>query len=214
MAVRGVLWYQGESNVGDGAAYLSMTKALARSFRKTFGASRLPLFFAQLAPWKYGSDEALFRFWETQKAAAGLPGMAMAGTADIGDLVDIHPTRKKPLGDRFARIALRRVYGMADVADEGPSLTGSSFRPGGARLTFRAAGGALRTSDGLDPRGFELAGDNGGFMPARAKIDGDSVVLTWDGQAKPHRARYCRKLEMTPTLTDASGIPALPFGPF
>ncbi len=213
MAFRGVIWYQGESNWDDGEAYVGMTRALLRSFRKTFESPRLPLYFVQIAPWKYGDDAKLFDFWEAQAAAARIPGTAMASTMDVGDLVDIHPLRKEPVGERLARIALRRTYGRKGVLDRGPRLRRITLAKDGARLEFDCAPGGLRTADGNPPAGFELAGPDGAFKPAAARIEGNSVVLTRDG-GRPEHARHCRRLELVPTLTDASGIPAAPFGPY
>jgi sialate O-acetylesterase len=215
MALRGVLWYQGESNVGDGMAYKGMMAALAASFRSVFDNRRLPLYFTQIAPWRYGKDSDLFELWEAQKAASRYPGMGMAVTADLGDLEDIHPRRKRLVGERLASIALRRSYGKDGILDCGPSLRSMAFREGGAVLEFRCAPGGLRlTRGGSAPTGFELAGTTRTFTPAQARIEGDRVILSWEGPGRPSHVRYCRSMTAVPDLSDASGIPTLPFGPW
>jgi sialate O-acetylesterase len=211
-ALRGVLWYQGESDVGDAEPYPAKLAALTAGFRCSFDAPDLPLYFAQIAPFSYGPDADLLAFWEAQYAAASAPGSGMITTVDLGDLADIHPLRKGPVGERFAGLALARTYGRADIPAGGPQLGAVSFGPHGATLGYATFGdGGLTTLDGRDPAGFELAGADGVFHPAEAGIAGGAVVLRCAAVAAPRQVRHCWRVGAEPNLSDASAIPALPF---
>ncbi|HYF63659.1 MAG TPA: sialate O-acetylesterase [Herpetosiphonaceae bacterium] len=209
-ALRGVLWYQGESDVADPAPYPAKMDALARGFRHAFADDDLPLYFAQVAPYRYGPDADLLEFWEAQYAAADAPGCGMVATVDLGDLNDIHPLDKRPVGERLAGLALARAYGLADIPSGGPRLGSVAFGPFGAVVGYEAFG-ELATLDGGAPLGFELAGADGVFHPAAAAIDGGAVVLRCAAVAEPRHIRHCWRVGRCPNLSDGSAIPALPF---
>jgi sialate O-acetylesterase len=211
-ALRGVLWYQGESDVVDPAPYPAKLAALVAGLRRSFDDPDLPLYLAQIAPCTYGPGEDLLAFWEAQYAAASAPGSGMITTVDLGDMADIHPLRKRPVGERFAALALARTYGRRDIPAGGPALSAVSFGPHGATLAYATFGdGGLTTLDGRDPAGFELAGADGVFHPAEAAIAGGAVVLRCAAVAAPRQVRHCWRVGATPNLSDASAIPALPF---
>ncbi|KAB8140607.1 sialate O-acetylesterase [Chloroflexia bacterium SDU3-3] len=212
-AVRGVLWYQGESDVGLADTYELKMRALIAGFRHSFGSQRTPVYFAQIAPWAYdGNSWQLLELWQAQYAAARAPLSGIVTTVDVGDMDDIHPTNKRPVGERFAALALAKTYGRADVPAGGPELRSVRFRRGGAVLRFSTFQGAgLRTADGAAPLGFELAGADGVFHPAQGALEGETVVLSCLDLALPSRVRHAWQVGVTPNLTDESGVPALPF---
>jgi sialate O-acetylesterase len=206
--VKGVVWYQGESNVGDGAAYAEKLRALIASYRRTFANPDLPFFYAQIAPWgSYGGS--LPALWAAQESALKIKGTGMAVTVDVGDPGDIHPKNKRPVADRLAFLALKYVYGMK--APESPYV--SSFEASGKGLTLALAetDGGLKTSDGKPVRGFRLSADGSAFYPAQAAIEGDRVLLTCPQLDKPTAADYAWQDVPDGNLVGGSGLPARPW---
>src|SRR5262249_23645250 len=113
-ALRGWLWYQGESNRGEGMYYTACKKALIESWRKIWGD--FPFLFVQLAPFYYDKNEtALPEIWEAQTATLAVPNTGMAVTTDIATIKDIHPPNKQDVGKRLALWALANTYGKKDV---------------------------------------------------------------------------------------------------
>ena len=123
VALRGIIWYQGESNMSQGMAYHDKTERLVKGWRKTFGQDDLPFLFVQIAPYsKYNAS--LPDFWEAQTASLKIPHTGMAVVTDLVDNVtDIHPTNKVDVGNRLALWALARTYGKKDLVYSGPSTS-------------------------------------------------------------------------------------------
>lgn len=207
LAIRGVLWYQGETDVGTGALYTARMNTLIAAFRRFFGRGELPFFFVQIAPWEgYGGD-SLPNLWAAQEAVLATPGTGMALTVDVGDLQNIHPANKRPVGERLALQALSQVYGRNVVAD-GPVVVGWSQGREGVLVSWKASG-PLATSDGAPPQGFEVKGSDGLWRPAEAKLTSAGVVLL--GVSKVQGVRYAWSSTPMVNLTDDSGLPARPF---
>ncbi len=220
-ALRGVLWYQGESDVGKGAIYTKEMEALFAAMRRLFRNPSLAFYFAQIAPWTYGDGAAgrsLPGLWKAQYAALSMPNAAMALTVDLGDAGDIHPRRKIPVGERLALFALRDVYGKA-VDAEGPVFAGARAEEGGKRIvvSFACAEGGLRIADGADGlRGFLVAGADGAFVSAEARIgpmEGKlaTVVLEPPRPVAAGTIRYAWANVPEAGLADSGGLPARPF---
>jgi len=135
----------------------------------------------------------------------------MAITMDIGDPADIHPTNKKDIGLRLARIALRNTYGRPDVADRGPSYV--SHAPDGNKVTIQFAhvDGGLAAQGGGEPLHFEVAGKDGVFQPAHAMIAGNTVIVSSDQVAAPVNVRYAWSDAAMTNLRSGAGLPAEPF---
>ena len=220
-ALRGVLWYQGESNLlkGDGPIYAHKFKALIESWRAAWGRP-LPFYFVQLPPLLYSArkdpphaptDEAFFR--EAQAAVLKLPDTGMVVTNDLGDLKNMHPPRKKEVGERLARWALARDYGRKTIEPSGPSYReGSIARVGGeAVLHFDHVGHGLCSSDGQPLTGFTAAGADGTFYPAKAEISGDAVVVTSPQVPAPEFVRFAWDEAASPSFFNKDGLPAVPF---
>ncbi len=211
--MRGAVWYQGESNHKDGAIYTDKMKALIGGWREAWNRKAFPFYFVQIAPYRYGNEHpsVLPAFWEAQtKVLDQVPFTAMAVTHDIATLDDIHPPNKQDVGDRLARIVLRRLHRRSGIEDRGPELA-SMWRQGSfLRLRFNAAIG-LKTRDRKPPSHFEIAADGTGFVPAKATIKGDTITLRADGVANPRAMRFGWHKLAQPNLVNHAGLPARPF---
>ncbi|MGM9489578.1 sialate O-acetylesterase [Ideonella sp. YS5] len=197
LSVRGVLWYQGETNAlgGRAAAYAEGFKQLIQGWRGQFADPKLPFFFVQLASWRpLAENQPDGNGWAelraSQAAALALPHTGMATAIDVGDAVDIHPRDKRTLGDRLAALALREL-GLRAAPATGPRLAGHQARSGEFELRFDTTVGGLRTARSGEPaRGFYVAGADRRWVPAQARIDGDRIVLSSPAVAAPVAARY------------------------
>ena len=171
----------------------------------------LPFYFVQIAPFAYDDDEdhRTARLRQAQEAALALPQTGMVVTLDCGDPADIHPVDKKPVGQRLARLALARHYGEA-VAFRGPRLTDLRALDGGRlQLLFDAGGSALVLAPGGE--GFEIAGEDGNYARAAAKVDGNCVELHAAPIERPVHVRYAWAASPPCSLHNADGLPTAPF---
>lgn len=209
--VRGILWYQGESNLNDGAVYRDKLKALISGWRKAWNQPQLPFYFAQITPLdeaNYGSY--LPPFWEMQNdVVTTLPQVAMIPTLDLNPNLKLHPDEKKPVGERFADMALNKVYGRPRPS-EAPMLRSFEATAGGMKIQFDHATG-LRTRDGGPVRGFEIAGRDLQYRPAQAQIQSESVLVSSPLVSQPYAVRYAWSHRYTSNLVNAAGLPAAPF---
>jgi sialate O-acetylesterase len=206
-AIRGVLWYQGESITAPRELFPLWNETLIRDWRALWGRE-LPFYFCQLAALENASNSPQVREWQTE--ALKLPNTAMAVTIDIGDPKNVHPKNKAPLGNRLARIALARNYGRK-IECSGPQCESAKAEGAALRLKFSHTGGGLVVKDG-PLKTFEVAGADGKFAAAEAAIDGDTVVLRSAEVAAPTAARYA----WSPypdgcNFYNAAGLPAAPF---
>src|SRR5947209_1336293 len=179
-AVRGAIWYQGESNAGRAYQYRALFPAMIRDWRSAWGAGDFPFYFVQLANWKARKTDSIDSEWAELREAQlmtlrTVPHTGMAVTVDIGNPDDIHPRNKLDVGLRLARWALADVYGQK-LEESGPLYDSNTTEGDKVRLRFRHAAG-LKTSDGGAPKGFFVAGDDRKFHPAEARIEGDAVVV-------------------------------------
>lgn len=211
--LRGFLWYQGESNVGEGLQYTLKMQALIHGWRLRFEAPQAPFLFVQLAPYNYGDNRqgALQELWIAQEETLKMPHTGMAATMDIGDPKDIHPRNKSEVGHRLARWALADTYGKADVAKSGPVFGGFEATGDRIRIRFSHTDGGLKTRDGAPPSHFEVASGDWIFHPATAEIDGEDVLLKSDAVPQPEMARFAWSQTAEPNLANGAGLPALPF---
>jgi sialate O-acetylesterase len=222
-ALRGFLWYQGESNLidlDDRATYADKMEALIRGWRAAWNDAGAAFYYVQIAPHLYHvlrrrwiiSPEALPEFWEAQAEALRVKNTGMAATVDlVDDLTDIHPRNKKDVGDRLVRLALKRTYGRNDIVDSGPALKSWEVRDGQAVLTFDHVAGGLKASDGKALSWFVIAGEDGRFYPADAKIEGAQVWVSSKRVARPAAVRMAWDEAARPNLVNSDGLPAWPF---
>lgn len=217
LRLRGVLWYQGESNVGRAARYVDAFPRLIADWRAHWQAPRLPFLYVQLSAFLplarntlEGSAWAELR--EAQRLALALPHTGMAVTIDVGDADDIHPRDKRSVGERLARLALRQVHGRPVVAS-GPVLRG--LRPiesGRLELRFDHQGTGLSVRGGGALHGFALAGADGRFVDAHATVVGSRVQVWSPALPEPRAVRYgWFDNPSQANLVNGTGLPASPF---
>lgn len=220
-AIRGALWYQGESNAESGAAgakqYAELQPLLVKGWRDAWKEGDFPFYFVQLPNWDLGakrdpSGETWSLFREAQaKSIAAQPRVAMAVTIDVGASDNIHPTDKQPVGHRLALLAEAQVYGK-QFDGTSPSYQAMKVEGGDrVRVSFdHAADGLSVHGDKLE--GFTVAGEDGKFVPAEARVDGSSVVVSSPQVASPAAVRYAwGNNPMGSNLYSQAGLPAAPF---
>ncbi len=219
--VRGVLWYQGESNVyaGDGAIYADKMRALIVGWRGAW-MRELPFFYVQLAPLLYHvtrsnmvvSPEAVPLLWEAQTATMQLPQTGMIVTTDlVDDLTDIHPRNKKDIGERLARWALAKCYGRTEIVFSGPLFHRLEVHGDKATVHFEHVGEGLISKDQRPLNWFTVAGPDGVFFPASASIHGETVVVSSPRVPSPTVVRFAWDEAARPNLINRAGLPAVPF---
>jgi sialate O-acetylesterase len=209
-AVRGAIWYQGESNMGEGLKYRDRMESLIKGWRRTWG-QELPFYFVQIAPFS-GYKAELGPLWEAQAASLKIPATGMVVVTDLVDNVkDIHPKNKHDVGKRLALWALAKTYGKKDVVYSGPLYKGMKIEGDKIRLQFAHVGGGLASRDGKPLSEFEIAGEDGKFVPAEAVIEGDSVVVKAGDVAQPSQVRFGWRNITNPNLMNKEGLPASPF---
>lgn len=195
LSVRGVLWYQGESNVGRAEAYAGTFQRLISDWRGQFGDPQLPFFFVQLAAFlPLADNQPGAGGWpalrEAQALALRLPHTGMATAIDVGDANDIHPRNKRTLGERLAALALHELGLRSDPAT-GPRLRGHTVGGGEVTLRFDRTAGGLRTARAGEPlRGFYIAGADRRWQPAEARLVGDRIRVRSAAVPEPVAVRY------------------------
>ena len=212
-AIKGAIWYQGCSNMGEGKVYLDKTVSLVRGWRREWGQGDFPYFLVQLAPYSYGNalDTRLAVFQETQaRIPEVVPNSGYTVINDVGNVNDIHPTDKRTVGMRMADQVLDRVYGTFVRPWKTPVATGLRIEGAKARVSFENADG-LTTRDGLAPTEFEVRDVAGAWTPATAEIEGADVVLSAEGVSAPFGVRFAAHNGSTPNLVNGAGLPAGPF---
>jgi sialate O-acetylesterase len=211
LPLRGAIWYQGESNSGEGRLYTERMKALVGGWRRIWGEGDFPFYFVQIAPYNYdGNPEVIAEFWEAQAAAAqAIPNAAMAVINDIGNLKDIHPANKQEVGRRLALLALACTYRQADLVCSGPTFKALSVEADKLRVSFDHAQGGLASRDGQPINWFEIIdADEGGFVKADARSDGAAVLLSAPEVKHPVAMRFAWSKLAEPNLMNAAGLPA------
>ncbi|MDQ6700639.1 MAG: sialate O-acetylesterase [Acidobacteriota bacterium] len=210
-AIRGAIWYQGESIVGgkNGVAlYPHVQKTLIDDWRKLWREGAFPFYVVQLPALQNVSNNPLVR--EGQAAVLSLPHTGMAVTIDIGDPKDVHPHNKAPLGERLTRIALANVYGRK-IEYSGPVYESMTVSGTVIRLKFSHVGGGFVAKDG-PLKWFVIAGADKKFEPAEAKIDGDTLIVSSREVSAPVAVRYAwDNYPEGSNLFNGAGLPAAPF---
>jgi sialate O-acetylesterase len=211
-AIRGVIWYQGESNHVEGKLYTEKMKALIKGWRQLWG-SELPFYYVQIAPYVYGSENptVLAEFWEAQSAALEIPNTGMVVPSDIGNYKNIHPKNKQEVGRRLALLALKNVYGQSDLVSSGPTFKAMAIEGDKIRIRFENIGGGLASRDGKPLDWFEIIGRQTDWTKADATIEGDSVVLSSDKVKAPVAMRFAWDKSAEPNLMNKEGLPASAF---
>ncbi len=211
-AVKGALWYQGEANgksVASAEQYKLLFPAVINEWRKGWGQPRFPFLFVQLAAYSDNPAWPLLR--DAQTAALALPDTALAVTIDVGQKDDIHPTDKATVGSRLVTAARNAAYGE-NIESTGPLFLELEKREGLAIIYFRNVSEGLKSS-AKPLTGFEVAGEDGVFVPANAAIAGQTVIVRSESVLNPVHVRYGWQAFPDPpcTLYNGSGLPAVPF---
>jgi sialate O-acetylesterase len=210
-AIRGVLWYQGESIVGgkEGVAlYPHVMETLVGEWRKLWSEGAFPFYAVQLPALKNVSNNPLVR--EGQAQILSLANSGLAVTIDVGDPDNVHPKDKEPVGERLALIALANAYGRK-LESSGPRYSSMTIEDQAIRIRFTHVDGGLVAKNG-PLKWFQIAGENQQFVDAEATIDGDSVLVKSDKVAAPAAVRYAwANYPIGCNLANAAGLPAAPF---
>ncbi|MCF7839122.1 MAG: sialate O-acetylesterase [Candidatus Marinimicrobia bacterium] len=206
--LRGVIWYQGESNAGRAHVYRKLLPALIAEWRRDWGRE-LPFLIVQLPQIATWPDFAELR--EAQLLTARtVQRTGLAVTFDVGDPAEVHPRNKRPFGERLARLARAMVYGE-DLESSGPLLSEWQREGAAIRLRFTHAAGGLVARDGQPLAGFVMAGADRVFHPAQALIEGDTVIVRSAQVAEPVTVRYAWADNPPCSLYNQAGLPASPF---
>ena len=213
---RGFLWYQGESNLFNYQIYAPMMTAMVQLWRNVWEAPDMPFYYVQIAPYKYENSSntgaALLR--EAQmEALKTIPNSGMIPTTDIGDEFCIHPSPKDVVGPRLATLALTKTYGLHKFPSTGPMMTKVEYSKNKAIVTLDNAPSGLAPGS-CELEGFEIAGADKKFYPAKAKIIGrtNTVEVSSEEVAQPVAVRYAfRNYVGNITLRNTFGLSAFPF---
>ena len=205
--IKGVLWYQGESNAHNKDAHEKLFKLLVQSWRKNWNNDEMPFYFVQLSslnrpswPWFRDSQRRLME---------EIPNTGMAVCTDRGDSLDVHPTRKQEVGERLAYWALNKTYGH-HVVPSGPLYKSVSFQKNVAYVSFDYAEG-MKATDGNEIVTFEVAGEDQMFYPAKAVVEGNQVKVWSDKVKEPKIVRYGWQPFTRANLVNGAGLPASTF---
>jgi sialate O-acetylesterase len=208
-AIRGVIWYQGESNANANEArlYRRLFPAMIESWRKQWGQGSFPFYFVQLANFQTNGWWPLLR--ESQNETLELANTGQALAIDVGNRTDIHPTDKQTVGHRLALIALAQIYGE-QIPYSGPTLKEMTVDGSDATIWLDHTGKGLEAKGGT-LAGFAIAGADQKFVPATAKIVDNRVVVSSPEVRDPKAVRYAWADYPMATLYNRDGLPAVPF---
>ena len=208
-ALRGVIWYQGESNAGNARHYRNLFPLLINDWRRTFEQAHLPFFYVELANYtavqKLPVESGWAELREAQAFALQLPHTGVASAIDVGDADDIHPKNKQEVGKRLALAALAQVHGVP-VVPGGPCYKSHTIEGDTVRIEFDNVAAGLNAHGPL--KGFAVAGTDGKFEWAEASIDGKTVVIH---AGQPAAVRYAWANNPIGNLYNSVGLPAMPF---
>jgi sialate O-acetylesterase len=204
-AIRGAIWYQGESNSGEPGPYQKLLPAMIGDWRKTWG-NQMPFLFVQLAPYK--NTRPTFREAQ-QRISQSTPLTATVVTTDVGNANNVHPIRKQPVGQRLALAARALAYGES-IEYSGPLYDSMDVKGRNVVLKFQHTGGGLIAKDG-ELIGFTIAGADKKFVPAKAEIQGSTIVVSAEAVTDPKAVRYGWANVPEVNLFNKEGLPASPF---
>ena len=227
-SIKGAIWYQGESNAGRADQYQILLPTLIKDWRSRFGVGAFPFYIVQLANFMAQDAEPKNDPWPLLREAQTLTAQHVSNSGialaiDIGEAGDIHPKNKQEVGRRLALDALAQTYGVK-VEYSGPVYKSMKIEGSVVRLTFDHIGGGLTAESlgpivinhGLQPekaelKGFAIAGEDGKFVWADAKIEGKTVVVSSPQVSKPTAVRYAWANNPVCNLYNKDGLPAVPF---
>ncbi len=214
--LKGMVWYQGESNSIRAAEYKSVMSTLIGEWRKLWGQGKLPFLFVQLPDFLEPKNEPSEGDWATmrdqQLKLLSVPNTAMAVTIGLGEWNDIHPLRKKEVGQRLALAAEKLAYGDRKVVASGPTYQSMKIVGNKIELAFTNCGSGLTTNNGQELTHFAIAGADGKFVWGNAKIKRNKIIVWSDTLVKPEIVRYAwADNPVGANLCNKEGLPASPF---
>jgi sialate O-acetylesterase len=214
--IKGVIWYQGESNTGNPLEYQRLFPALIADWRAKWNQGDFPFLYVQLANFMEAREDPCESDWaelrEAQLRALSVANTAMAVAIDIGEWNDIHPLNKEDIGKRLALAAQRLAYGDNNIVHSGPVYKSMKIDGDKIILTFTDTGGGLITRGGDELKHFAIAGADKRFVWAKAKIEGDKVIVWNDDITGPVAVRYgWADNPEGANLYNREGLPASPF---
>jgi len=221
-ALRGFIWYQGESNcfLNETIRYSYKFKTLIESWRSNWKDEKMPFYFVQIAPYNYSASkddrphttQSLPEFWEAQTLALLIPHTGMIVTTDLVDsIVDIHPSYKWEVGRRLSLMALNETYGFKDLICTGPIYKKMKIVRNQIEVGFTGTDGGLTSRDGKPLDWFTVAGADGQFVPALAVIRGDKVIVSSPRVKHPVFVRFAWHESAQSNFINKAGLPAAPF---
>ncbi len=213
--IKGFVWYQGESNAGRPGEYAKLQPAMINDWRSKWKEGNLPFLFVQLPgfmDYNYLPSESQWaEFREAQAKSLSVPNTAMAAAIDVGEWNDIHPDRKKDVGDRLALAAEKIAYGE-NIVYSGPLYQSQTIQGNKIIISFTNTGSGLTTNDDEAPAEFAMAGADKKFVWAKAVIDGSAIIVSSDEVPKPKYVRYAWADDpVNPNLINKEGLPVAPF---
>lgn len=214
--IKGVVWYQGESNTSRAFEHYDLFKLLIKDWRYNWNEGDFPFLYVQLPNFVEVNVETTKFDWayfrESQLKALSIPHTGMAVSIDIGEWNDIHPVNKKDVGYRLALAAQKIAYGEEKIIYSGPVYKSMNIKGNKAILTFTNVGSGLTTRNGDELRCFEICGVDNIFLPAKAKIENNRVVVWSENVNKPVAIRYAwANNPVGADLYNKEGLPATPF---
>lgn len=214
--IKGVIWYQGENNVGAGYDYRTLFQTQIKDWRTRWG-DELPFYWVQLANLYPEDTTPVESSWaelrESQAMTLELPHTGQATIYDIGDAYSIHPTNKQEVGRRLSLIALHKDYGRDSLVYSGPTFQNVSFKENTAVITMNTYGSQLTIHNKYGYlEGFSIAGEDRKFVWAKAFIDANGKIIVYNENiAEPVAVRYAWSNNPAANLFNAQGLPAIPF---
>lgn len=210
-AIKGAIWYQGESNRYDGLLYRKIFTGMIENWRHDWNQGDFSFYYVQIAPYTYRDKNSTGLLREAQGyAMKKLPNTGMVVTMDLGNLKNIHPGKKLEVGKRLASWALAKDYGLINTAHMGPQYSTMQKEGDKIRIVFDHASGGL-TSFGNELAGFQIAGMDGVFKPAKAQIAEKTVIVSSDEVKVPVAVRFGWNSTDVTNLFNVLGLPAAPF---
>jgi sialate O-acetylesterase len=210
-SIKGALWYQGETEAGrrQGHIYGEALKTLVTDWRRAFGQGDFPFFYVQLANFGNAANYGHWmRVQEGQVKAAQLKKTGVAIINDIGEATDIHPRNKQDVARRLALLARHIAYGESNFVYSSPLFRQATREGNALRVWFDHAGTGLKTRGGGPVKGFQIAGADGKYVAATARIDGDSVIVSSPEIEDPQSVRYAWDSNPDANLVNSAGLPA------
>ena len=212
-AIRGFIWYQGETNTPHPELYVKRFSNLIKSWRKVWGQGDLPFIYAEIAPFNYDKDDGSAFFREAQcEVQDSVTNAWMISTNDLVEEYEhyqIHPHKKFEVGERFCNVALGKVYGVKEFHPESPRYESMEIRHDTIYLSFKNLYNGFGRVENI--QGFEMAGPDKKFYPAHAGIDDNRAFVYGAGVKNPVAVRYCFHDFAIGNLCNGEGMPLIPF---